>query len=178
MKLQKCKIFNLSKNIKIIYRYLRYFKECRWSCSYTGWFMKNVIHSGNWFFMSCWWKKFIRMRVRFSIVSEKTMYVFRNCMEPCEPRSVDLHSAWGKRALVSWYWGLPFLTGEYHSLACGLYSGLPDWAISRELGYPRAPLATDFDSWRFAKFWATTWKFDERILGEQQIVSSFVSPFV
>ena len=68
---------------------------------YTGWFMKNVIPSGNWFVMSCWWKKFIWRWVRFSIVSEKTTYIFRICMKPCEPRSVDLHSAWDKQA-ISW----------------------------------------------------------------------------
>ena len=74
--------------------------------------------------------------------------------------------------------GNPLSNLQYHGLACGLYSELPDWTISRELGYPSALHATDFDSWRFAKFWATTRNFDERILGEQQIVSSFVSPFV
>ena len=72
--------------------------------------MKNVIHSGNWFVMSCWWKKFIWIRVWFSIVLEKTMYVFRNGMKPCEPRSVNLYSEWDKRAMVSWYWGIPYLT--------------------------------------------------------------------
>ena len=55
-------------------------------------------------------------------------------------------------------------------------SGLPDWAISRGLGYPKVLLATDFYSGRFANFWATR-NFDERILGEQ-ILSSFVSLFV
>ena len=74
--------------------------------------------------------------------------------------------------------GNPLSNWQYCGLACGLYSGLQNWAINRELGYLRVLLATDFDSWRFAKFWATTRNFDERILGEQEIVSSFVSRFV
>ena len=86
---------------------------------YTGWFMKNVIPSGNWFVMSCWWKKFIWIWVRFSIVSEKTICVFRNGMKPCEPRSVALHSEWGKRAVLSWYWGNPLSNLQYRGLACG-----------------------------------------------------------
>ena len=51
--------------------------------------------------------------------------------------------------------------------------GLPDWAISRELGYPKVLLATDFYDGRFANFWATR-NYDERILGEQ-ILSFSVS---
>ena len=42
--------------------------------------------------------------------------------------------------------GNPFSNWQYDGLACGLYLGLPDWAISSELGYPRGLLATDFDS--------------------------------
>ena len=52
-------------------------------------------------------------------------------------------------------------------------TGLPDWAISRELGYPKVLLATGFFERRFANLWATR-KFDERILGEQ-ILSFSVS---
>ena len=85
----------------------------------TGWFMKNVIPSGIWFVMSCWWKKFIWIWVRFLIVSEKTTYIFRNSMNPCEQRSVDLHSAWDKRA-ISWYWGMTFLTGNITAWLSGL----------------------------------------------------------
>ena len=60
---------------------------------------------------------------------------------------------------------------------CHRCTGMPDWAISRELGYPRIFLATDFYSGRFANFWATR-NYGERILGEQEILSSFVSLFV
>ena len=56
-----------------------------------------------------------------------------------------------------------------------LVTGLPDWAVSRELGYPKVALATDFYDGRFANFWATR-NYDERILGEQ-ILSFSVSLF-
>ena len=102
---------------------------------YTGWFTKNVIHSGNWFVMSCWWKKFIWIWVRFSIVSEKTMYVFRNGMKPCEPHSVDLHSAWDKRA-ISWYWGMTFLTGNIMAWLVFRVSRLGD---KSRIGLPESP---------------------------------------
>ena len=36
-----------------------------------------------------------------------------------------------------------------------LSAGLPDWAVSCELGYPKVVLATDFYDGRFANFWAT-----------------------
>ena len=52
--------------------------------------------------------------------------------------------------------GNPLSNLQNHGLAFGLYSGLPDWAISRELGYPRVLIATDFESWRFATFWIAT----------------------
>ena len=55
-------------------------------------------------------------------------------------------------------------------------TGLPDWAKSRELGYPKVLLATDFYDGRFANFWATR-NFDERILDEQ-ILSFSVSHFI
>ena len=48
----------------------------------------------------------------------------------------------------------------------------PGWAMSRELDYPRDLLATYFYSGRFANFWAAR-NFNERILGDQQILSSF-----
>ena len=57
-----------------------------------------------------------------------------------------------------------------------LAPGLPDWAISRELGYPKVLFATDFYDGRFANFWATR-NFHERILVEQ-ILSFSVSLFV
>ena len=47
----------------------------------------------------------------FSIVSDKTIHDLRNSTKPYEPRSVDLHSAWGKRG-ISWYWWMTFLTGN------------------------------------------------------------------
>ena len=84
---------------------------------------------------------FIWIWVRFSIVSEKTTYIFTFGMKPCEPRSLDLHSAWDKQA-ISWYWWMSFLTGNITAWL----SGLPDWAISRELCYPRIVLATVIDS--------------------------------
>ena len=86
--------------------------------------------------MSCWWKTFIWIRVRFSIVSEKTMHVFSNGMKPCEPRSVDLHSAWGKRAVVSWYWGIPFLTGNITAWLVFRVSRLGD---KSRIGLPESP---------------------------------------
>ena len=55
-------------------------------------------------------------------------------------------------------------------------SGLPDWAISRELGYPKVLIATDLYDGRFANFWPTR-NFDERILCEQ-ILSFSVSLFL
>ena len=102
-----------------------------------------------------------------SIVSEKTMYVFRNGMKPCEPHSVDVREISEPSADSG---ESPFELA-ISRLCLWIVLWVADWAISRELGYSRVLLATDFNSWRFAKFWATTRNFDERILGEQQIVS-------
>ena len=64
----------------------------------------------------------------------------------------------------------------YECMHACMHAGLPDWAISRELGYQKVLLATDFYDRRFANFW-TTRNFDERILDEQ-ILSFSVSLFV
>ena len=52
--------------------------------------------------------------------------------------------------------------------------GLSDWAISRELGYPKVLFATGFYDGKFANFQATR-NFHERILGEQILSFSCLS---